>query len=107
MIAAVRSLSRGEAVCPSKLCVGLIKWMSGKAREELAPRAEAKPSLTTRQRQLVSLVAQGLTNKEIASQLNLSEFSAKNHLHRIMNKWTPVPGMRPWNPFALIWKEPR
>jgi DNA-binding NarL/FixJ family response regulator len=60
--------------------------MSGKAREELTPRAEAKPSLTLRQRQLVTLVAQGLTNKEIASQLNLSEFTVKNHLHRIMKQ---------------------
>src|SRR5258705_5406198 len=33
-----------------------------------------------------SLVAQGLTNKEIASQLNLSEFTVKNHLHRIMKQ---------------------
>jgi len=86
VIAAVRSISRGEAVCPPKLCMCLIKWMSGKAREELTPRAEAKPSLTLRQRQLVTLVAQGLTNKEIASQLNLSEFTVKNHLHRIMKQ---------------------
>ena len=86
VIAAVRSISRGEAVCPPKLCMCLIKWMSGKAREELAPRAETKPSLTLRQRQLVTLVAQGLTNKEIASQLNLSEFTVKNHLHRIMKQ---------------------
>ncbi len=34
----------------------------------------------------MTLVAQGLTNKEIASQLNLSEFTVKNHLHRIMKQ---------------------
>ena len=86
VIAAVRAISRGEAVCPPKLCMHLIKWMSGKAREDLAPRVEVKPNLTLRQRQLVTLVAQGLTNKEIASQLNLSEFTVKNHLHRIMKQ---------------------
>ena len=42
--------------------------------------------LTIRQQQLISLVASGLTNKEIASQLNLSEFTIKNHLHRIMKQ---------------------
>jgi len=42
--------------------------------------------LTMRQQQLISLVASGLTNKEIASQLNLSEFTIKNHLHRIMKQ---------------------
>jgi two-component system NarL family response regulator len=86
VIAAVRAVSRGEAVCPPQLCMCLIKWVSAKAREELAPRADAKPNLTLRQMQLVTLVAQGLTNKEIASQLNLSEFTVKNHLYRIMKQ---------------------
>ena len=45
-----------------------------------------KLGLTYRQRQLVSLVARGLTNKEIAANLNLSEFTVKNHLHRIMKR---------------------
>lgn len=86
VIAGVRAVSRGEAVCPPRLCMRLIKWLSLKAREELAPRVDSKPNLTLRQMQLVTLVAQGLTNKEIASQLNLSEFTVKNHLYRIMKQ---------------------
>jgi len=31
-------------------------------------------------------VAKGLTNKEIASQLNLSEFTVRNHIHRILKQ---------------------
>jgi DNA-binding NarL/FixJ family response regulator len=42
--------------------------------------------LTIRQQQLISLVAKGLTNKEIAWRLNLSEFTIKNHIHRIMRQ---------------------
>jgi DNA-binding CsgD family transcriptional regulator len=64
----------------------LIKWMAVKSREELSPRMDAKPNLTLRQMQLVTLVAQGMTNKEIACQLNLSEFTVKNHLYRIMKQ---------------------
>jgi DNA-binding NarL/FixJ family response regulator len=52
----------------------------------LAPRVDSKPNLTLRQVQLVTPAAQGLTNKEIASQLNLSEFTVKNHLDRIMKQ---------------------
>jgi DNA-binding NarL/FixJ family response regulator len=43
-----------------------------------------KIGLTYRQRELIGLVAKGLTNKEIAAKLNLSEFTVKNHVHRIM-----------------------
>ena len=46
----------------------------------------SKPDLTLRQQQLVSLVAKGLTNKEIASRLNLSAFTVRNHIHRILKQ---------------------
>jgi len=42
--------------------------------------------LTLRQQQLVSLVAKGLTNKEIAARLNLSEYTVRNHIHRILKQ---------------------
>jgi len=45
-----------------------------------------KPDLTLRQQQLVTLVAKGLTNKEIASRLNLSEFTVRNHIHNILKQ---------------------
>ncbi len=45
-----------------------------------------KNSLTHRQLQLMNLVAQGLSNKEIAASLNLSEFTVKNHIRRVMRQ---------------------
>ena len=42
--------------------------------------------LTERQKQLVSLVAEGLTNREISQQLHLSEHTVKNYLFRIFDK---------------------
>jgi DNA-binding NarL/FixJ family response regulator len=39
-----------------------------------------------RQQQLIALVAKGLTNKEIASRLNLSEYTVRNHIHRILKQ---------------------
>jgi DNA-binding NarL/FixJ family response regulator len=85
VLSAVRSVSRGEAVCPPHLCHSLFRWIADETRE-FRRDSEARPSLTIRQQQLVSLVARGLTNKEIASKLNLSEFTVKNHLHRIMKQ---------------------
>jgi DNA-binding NarL/FixJ family response regulator len=42
--------------------------------------------LTRREQQLVPLIAQGFTNKEIASYLHLSEQTVKNHIHRILQR---------------------
>jgi DNA-binding NarL/FixJ family response regulator len=84
VVSAVRSVAQGETVCPPRLCKSLFR-VAREAPENLRPTVP-KPSLTIRQRQLVSLVAKGLTNKEIASHLHLSEFTVKNHLHRIMKQ---------------------
>ena len=45
-----------------------------------------RPDLTLRQQQLVGLVAKGLTNKEIASRLNISEYTVKNYVRRSMKQ---------------------
>jgi DNA-binding NarL/FixJ family response regulator len=49
------------------------------------PRGRPANDLTCRQRQLMALVAKGMTNKEIASSLQLSEFTVKNHIRRVMS----------------------
>lgn len=83
---AVRSVFRGEAVCPPQFCCTLFRLVAQMAKETPASGAVSRPELTLRQQQLVSLVAQGLTNKEIASRLNLSEFTVRNHIHRILKQ---------------------
>ena len=87
IVAAVRSVARGEAVCPPRLCQALIRLVAlGAGTPPTPTKPRTGRALTIRQQQLVSLVAKGLTNKEIASQLNLSEFTIKNHIHRIMKQ---------------------
>lgn len=82
--AAVRAVMRGEAVCPSELCLTLFQYFA-----ETAPSTSLKrqyPGLTRREQQLVGMIGRGLTNKEIAAQLNLSEQTVKNHVHRMLRK---------------------
>lgn len=85
VVAAVRSVSRGEAVCPPQLCQALFRSVAQAAKEG-STSGSSRPDLTLRQQQLVSLVAKGLTNKEIASRLNLSEHTVRNHIHRILKQ---------------------
>jgi DNA-binding NarL/FixJ family response regulator len=86
VVAAVRAVVRGEAICPPELCSALFRFVAQTDREARVPNVLSKPDLTLRQQQLVALVAKGLTNKEIASQLNLSEFTVRNHIHRILKQ---------------------
>jgi two-component system nitrate/nitrite response regulator NarL len=86
VVAAVRAVFRGQAVCPPQLCSSLFRFVAQMARDIPVQNAPPKPDLTLRQQQLVNLVAKGLTNKEIASHLNLSEFTVRNHIHRILKQ---------------------
>lgn len=42
--------------------------------------------LTRRQQEIAPLIAKGLTNKEIAARLNLSEQTVKNHVHSMLRR---------------------
>jgi DNA-binding CsgD family transcriptional regulator len=67
----------------------LFQALSSEANQQAAiaeQRADARFELTQRQRQLMSLVAMGMSNKEIAANLNLSEFTVKNHIYRVMKQ---------------------
>jgi two-component system, NarL family, response regulator DegU len=89
IVAAIRRVGRGEAICPPNLCMALIEhvWSDERRNLQPAPSAGANSSkLTHRQVQLMNLVADGLSNKEIATSLNLSQFTVKNHLRRVMRQ---------------------
>jgi DNA-binding NarL/FixJ family response regulator len=78
---------KNQAVCPPQLCMTLFKAVSQRWKS-FVPTAQIKDELglTRRQQQLIPLVAQGLTNKEIACSLNLSEQTVKCHMYRIMRR---------------------
>jgi DNA-binding NarL/FixJ family response regulator len=89
IVSAVRRVAEGEAICPPRLCIWLFECVAHekKALRQVAERPTGgKRGLTYRQRQLMALVAQGMTNKEIANQLNLSEFTVRNHVARVMKQ---------------------
>jgi two-component system nitrate/nitrite response regulator NarL len=89
ILTAVRRVAQGEAVCPPRMCLNLFRFVARSAEDSsftVNRRVCAKLGLSRRQQQLASFLAKGLTNKEIAATLNLSEFTVKNHVHRIMRQ---------------------
>jgi DNA-binding NarL/FixJ family response regulator len=85
VVAAVRTVASGGAACSPELCAFLFRFA---ARQNQMPsfHARSKLGLTNREQQLVGLISRGLTNKEIASQLQLAEHTVRNHIHRMLRK---------------------
>jgi DNA-binding NarL/FixJ family response regulator len=84
--AAVRSIAKDEAVCPPNLCRVLFDQVAAPHVETTCFQARHPFGLTRREQQLVEMMGRGLTNKEIATQLNLSDQTVKNHVHRVLQK---------------------
>lgn len=85
--AAVRSVANDEAVCSPALCRALFDELNQpNARQPEPFILKRNLGLTRREQQLVQMIGRGLTNKEIATQLNLSEQTIKNHVHRMLRK---------------------
>lgn len=86
VISAVRSVGEGQAVCPPQMCMPLFRSVTRQWSAFPSARVKHEMGLTRRQQQLVPLIAQGFTNKEIANHLNISEQTVKNHIHRMLRR---------------------
>jgi two-component system, NarL family, response regulator DevR len=86
IVAAVRAVGEGEAVCPPDLCLSLFRYVSRQSQRLPSFHMRVALGLTSREQQLMSLIGQGLTNKEIAFRLQLAEQTVRNHVHRMLKK---------------------
>jgi two-component system, NarL family, nitrate/nitrite response regulator NarL len=86
VLMAVRLIARGSAICSPALCGCLFQYVSSISKAHSVQSAVERSRLTLRQQYLTTLVAKGWTNKEIAAHLNLSEFTVRNHVHRILKQ---------------------
>lgn len=82
----VRAVANDEAVCPPRLCASLFRYVAQQRNNVPNFRVRLNLGLTNREQQLVLLIGRGLTNKEIASQLQLAEQTVRNHVHRMLRK---------------------
>ena len=85
VVSAIRTVANGGAVCSPELCAFLFRFA---ARQHHMPsfHARSRLGLTNREQQLVGLISRGMTNKEIANELQLAEQTVRNHVHRMLKK---------------------
>jgi len=83
----IRAVANGAKVLPPHLTESLFSQIVEKAVSESKPsKIIGSVKMTKRERQVIELVADGLTNKEIAQELHLSTYTIKSHIHNILEK---------------------
>jgi two-component system, NarL family, nitrate/nitrite response regulator NarL len=83
LVASIVSAAQGEASFPPRIATTLLHRISSLGTRR--PSAESA-SLTAREREIVQLIAQGLSNKEIGTRLFIEVATVKNHVHNILEK---------------------
>jgi two-component system nitrate/nitrite response regulator NarL len=84
LIRSLRGVVRGEAPLSRGLATLMIDAVQG--LEERDRARERAAALSTREREVLALVAEGLRNRQIAQALSISEFTVKRHMQNILHK---------------------
>jgi RNA polymerase sigma factor (sigma-70 family) len=80
LVQALRRVARGQKLFP------LVSSDQAASREQTAVAEKSLTVLTDRERQIMRLVSEGLSNKEIGRRLNIADGTIKVHLHHIFQK---------------------
>jgi DNA-binding NarL/FixJ family response regulator len=85
LLNAIRVVARGDAVVAPRVTRRLLDRFAGRLVAG-GPESAAPPDLTDREREVLLLVAQGLSNLEIGGRLQVAEATVKTHVGRILAK---------------------
>ena len=86
LLEAIRTIAAGEALLSPRATRALISRYVATPAAEPTVSSGSLAALTDREREVVALVAQGLTNDDIGQRLFVSPLTAKTHLNRAMMK---------------------
>ena len=86
LISLVEQIRRGEQSCPSRIAGSLLRRIASAGRRATPPQVESLSALTRRESEIMRLVVEGYTNKDIARQLRISLGTAKSHVHNLLAK---------------------
>jgi two-component system nitrate/nitrite response regulator NarL len=83
----IQAVAAGEAFCSPRVAGFLFSWIAEgiRARERL--QTLGLVHLTHREREIVALIEEGLSNKDIAVRLRIELQTVKNHVHNVLEKF--------------------
>ncbi|GJQ64385.1 MAG: DNA-binding response regulator [Melioribacteraceae bacterium] len=83
----IRSVNNGEQVLPPDLTGTLFAQIIEQAIQKLdSSTIKEAVRMTRREKEVVELISEGFTNKEIAQKMHLSPYTVKSHVHNILEK---------------------
>jgi RNA polymerase sigma factor (sigma-70 family) len=84
----IRSVAEGGKVLPPNLINSLFSQIIEQALQKGKANLKDAVRMTKREREVITLIADGMTNKEIGKKLHISDYTVKSHVHNIMEKLT-------------------
>jgi two-component system NarL family response regulator len=85
-LSTIRSVVKGEKVLPTSMAGSLFTYVVDLAvKKNKGPLTNAV-RMSKREREVIAQIAEGLSNKEIAAELNIATHTVKSHVHNIMEK---------------------
>ena len=85
-LATIRSVVKGEKILPPSLTGSLFSHVAELALKKGKGKIVNAVRMTKRELEIIALIADGQSNKEIARQLNIATHTVKSHMHNIMEK---------------------
>jgi DNA-binding NarL/FixJ family response regulator len=86
LFSTIRSVAGGAHVLPPEMTGSLFSQIARDAVEKGEPKALEAVRMTAREREVINLIAEGLSNKEIAARLNIATHTVKSHVRNVMEK---------------------
>jgi two-component system, NarL family, nitrate/nitrite response regulator NarL len=84
LVEALESVAHGEMLCSPSFAAALLRRVADLSRRQEA--LEPPVNLTAREQEIVRLIDEGLSNKQIAHRLSIQLATVKNHVHHIIEK---------------------
>ncbi|MFB7629392.1 response regulator [Streptomyces sp. NPDC056149] len=86
LIAAVRTVASGRSMLDPATTARLMRRLRADEEQDAPPEEGVLSSLSARERQILELIGEGMTNRQIGARLYLSEKTVKNHISRMLAK---------------------
>lgn len=87
LISLIEAVHNERTLCSTRLATSVLARISELSQEELQSRSHRQIELTTREKEILRLLAGNLSNKEIAGRLGITLHTVKNHVHNILEKF--------------------